>query len=194
MAGEYGENVDGSLGRPHYHALIFGYNFPDRYIWDNDKNLYRSSHLEKLWPKGFATIGDVSFKSAKYVAQYVMKKITGDMAKDHYRKVDPETGEYYEIEPEYNAMSLKPGIAYDWYQRYSTDVFPSDFIIVDGKKQPTPAYYLKQLKATDPKMFDKIKTERKNYAKDHLHDTTPERLAVRQSCTEAALNRTRSLN
>jgi len=189
MAGEYGNGPEGGLGRPHYHAIIFGFDFPDKYIWNENSKLYRSETLEKLWPMGHSSIGNVSYQSAKYVAQYVMKKINGNLAETHYRKTDTETGEYYEVEPEYNAMSLKPGIAYDWYQRYSADIFPGDFVIIDGQKQPTPRYYLKMLEKNDPSMFKWIKQKRRETAKRHQADNQPERLEVREKLTQSNLNR-----
>ena len=44
---EYGDK----LMRPHYHACLFGFDFPDRVLWSIRDNvrLYRSSILEKLW-------------------------------------------------------------------------------------------------------------------------------------------------
>lgn len=190
MAGEYGGKPGEPLGRPHYHALLFGFNFEDRYIWDEKKNLYRSENLEKLWPFGFATIGEVNFKSAAYVARYVMKKINGELAETHYQKVDPNTGELYRIHPEYNAMSLKPGIAYDWYQKYNTDVFPHDYCIVDGRKMKTPAYYTKLLERENPNQHQEVKDTRKFKAIKHAANNTPERLEAREKCARSILNRT----
>ena len=68
MCGEYGAKYE----RPHYHICLFGYDFKDKYIWDErDKvPLYRSTKLEKLWTLGFSTIGEVTFQSAAYVAPY----------------------------------------------------------------------------------------------------------------------------
>ena len=63
------------------HALIFGYDFPDKHIWVPDKQnrekqrgyeLYISPELEELWPHGFHRIGSCTFESAAYVARYVM--------------------------------------------------------------------------------------------------------------------------
>ena len=75
MCGEYGDK----LGRPHYHAIIFGVTFVDKKLWSirRGNNLYRSATLEKLWPYGFSSIGTVNFETAAYVARYVTKKITG---------------------------------------------------------------------------------------------------------------------
>jgi len=53
--GEYGEQ----LGRPHHHALIFGFDFPDK-VWlrgSGETSLWRSPFLESLWPFGHSSVG-----------------------------------------------------------------------------------------------------------------------------------------
>ena len=78
MCGEYGEDLQqpSKLGRPHFHACLFGLDFDDKqlYIVRDDVKLYTSATLEKIWGKGFVTIGDVTFESAAYVARYIAKK------------------------------------------------------------------------------------------------------------------------
>lgn len=57
MCGEYGE----LFGRPHYHALIFGYDFPDKAYYAKSgagEDIYISRVLSDLWPFGLATIGE----------------------------------------------------------------------------------------------------------------------------------------
>ena len=123
--GEYGdENM-----RPHYHACLFGLDFEDKYVWmeRNGNKLYRSPTLEKIWPFGYSSIGEVNFETAAYVARYVMKKVTGE-GKDrlkvkecdgelvelkHYQMLDKDTGEIIELKPEYTTMSRRPGIGKD---------------------------------------------------------------------------------
>lgn len=72
QCGEYGED----LQRPHYHACLFGFDFPDKKLWAvrEGVRLYRSAMLEDLWRFGFSTIGDVNWNSAAYCARYIMKK------------------------------------------------------------------------------------------------------------------------
>lgn len=83
MCGEYGDK----LGRPHFHACLFNHDFDDKKLWQttpSGSRLFRSSDLESLWPYGFSSIGDVTFESAAYVARYIMKKVGGDAADEHY--------------------------------------------------------------------------------------------------------------
>lgn len=153
--GEYGEK----FGRPHYHALIFGFDFPDKVFWkeSNKIPLYRSASLEKLWTYGYSSIGDVTFESAAYVARYIMKKITGPGAWTHY--LDIETGVIKK--PEYTTMSRRPGIAAGWYDKFRSDVYPHDFTVLRGRKVKPPKFYDRLFEAKFPADFERIKERRK---------------------------------
>ena len=128
--GEYGDQT----GRPHYHACLFGHAFPDREKWAVRKGnpVWRSDELERLWPYGNSEIGSLTFESAAYVARYVTKKVTGRDADSHYERLDPSTGELVQIEPEFATMSRRPGIGSGWFEKFGTDVFPSDEVVVNG--------------------------------------------------------------
>ena len=193
MAGEYGKDEHGGLGRPHFHAIMFGIDFSDKYLLyqENGRNYYRSETLETIWPNGMSNITGVTFQTAAYVARYIMKKVTGEKAEDHYQKVDPYTGEIYKVNPEYNCMSLKPGIASEWFEKFRDDVFPHDYVIWDGKKIRTPKYYLDKLAQAVPGQFDEVKEARKKTAIDRKYDNTPERLAVREQVCKMNLSRTK---
>lgn len=146
--GEYGEQ----FGRPHYHALLFGYDFSDKVLLKEvgGVKLFTSETLSKLWGKGFATCGAVTMESAAYVARYVMKKITGEAAAEHYggRK------------PEYTTMSRRPGVGRAWFEKFSGDVFPSDEVIVNGRSCKPPRYYDNLLEKAMPEMLEAVKRER----------------------------------
>jgi hypothetical protein len=188
MAGEYGEQH----ARPHYHACIFGYDFPDKKLWQRTSAgsmLYRSAELETLWPFGHSSIGDVTFESAAYVARYIMKKQTGKDAKSHYKRIHPETGEYLDLTPEFNKMSLKPGIGCDFYKKYTSDIYPQDYVILRGKKVKPPKYYDKQYKIDHPYEYDELLYMRENNAKLNSEDNTPERLLVKEAVTQAKLQK-----
>ncbi len=183
--GEYGEK----LNRPHYHACIFNYDFPDKKIFKqtHDVTLYTSELLAGLWPYGYSTTGDVTFKSAAYVARYVMKKINGTQMEEHYSVVDDKTGEIIMIQPEYTTMSLKPGIGAGWYKKWRDDVYPSDEVIIEGRKSKPPRFYDNMFEHDEPEEFNKIKMRREEIAEDHADDNTPERLAVREKVHTAQM-------
>ena len=176
--GEYGSNY----GRPHYHACIFGYDFPDKTLWSIKKSirLYRSALLERLWPQGLSSIGNVTFESAAYVARYITKKYLGPDAAKHYERVDTDTGEITSITPEYTTMSLKPAIGKTWYEKYSTEVYPSDEIILRGKRMKPPRYYNGLFELQDPRQMATIKKSRIRKARKNAADTTTARLLVRE--------------
>lgn len=189
--GEYGETT----GRPHYHALLFGVSFPDkRQCSSGDFPLYSSAELDKLWGLGECKIGRLTAESAAYCARYVMKKVTGDLAPDHYRYTDPDTGEVFELHAEYATMSRRPGLGAEFLHRYLDDVYPDDFIATrDGGQRPVPAYYDKLLKRVQPETFDAIKSKRLNRALDpkQQSNSTPERLAVREIVKKSAISQLR---
>lgn len=161
QCGEYGD----LLGRPHYHACLFGVDFSeDKVVWrrQGDSVLYRSRLLESLWPFGYSSIGDVTFESAAYVARYVTKKIYGQKALEHYTRFDTLTGEILEERlPEYTAMSRRPGIGRGWYDKYRSDVYPKDHVHVRGKKSKPARYYDKLYEVDCPFSFKKLKARRK---------------------------------
>lgn len=174
--GEYGDiNL-----RPHYHVLLFGYDFPDKVPWRKTGSghvTYRSAELESVWQCGHCEVGTVTHESAGYVARYVLKKVNGDRAEDHYRRVHPLTGEVVTVAPEFVTMSNKPGIGAGWYEKFSGDAFPSDFVVVDGQKRPVPRYYKKKLSEEES---EEITRKRKVEARRQAANNTPERLAVRE--------------
>lgn len=149
--GEYGDKTQ----RPHYHACIFGWSFPDREIWRTNhqtkQRYYRSEQLERLWPFGISVIGDLTFESAAYVARYVVKKINGKQASAHYGNRIPE----------YATMSRRPGIGANFFARYRSDIYPSDQVIIRGKAAKPPRFYDSQFEILDPEGFARVKEERK---------------------------------
>ncbi|QAU04092.1 MAG: VP4 [Gokushovirus NL-1994] len=149
--GEYGEKN----ARPHYHLIVFGYDFGDDRILLRQTPygpLYISDHLFRLWPFGYHTIGNVTFKSCAYVARYVTKKVYGKDAPAHYAGRNPE----------FITMSRKPGIAHDWITKYSDDVYNYDKVVMpDGTVLRPPRYYDDFLHLTDEERFDIIRLKRK---------------------------------
>ena len=165
QCGEYG-----SKGlRPHYHACLFNFDFDDKYLWrksDSGALLYRSPSLEKLWPYGFSTIGDVTEKSAAYVARYVLKKYD-----EEYRSIPLPDG----CIPSYVNMSRRPGIAHDWFMKYWKDVYPLDLVVLDDNfKMLPPRYFDSLLEKIDSELMLLIREKRKRFALDNLCRLYPE--------------------
>lgn len=187
MCGEYGSQ----FGRPHYHAILFNMDFSDRKLWQvkRDVPLFVSPSLSELWPFGFSTVGNVTFESAAYVARYVMKKMTGDLAADYYDVIDPDTGELFRRKAEYNQPSRRGGIGLGWFEKYGREVWPDDFVIINGKRLKPPRYYEKILEITDPDLFKSVKSKRNSMAVAQAWNQTPERLIVREKVQVAKLNR-----
>lgn len=193
--GEYGDgdwksprfvSLEGELrGHPHFHVLLYGARFNDGKKIGED--LYRSAALERLWKYGNSSFGAVTFQSAGYVSRYATKKITGDMARDYYKRVDVRTGEVHEVVPEFGRMSLKPGIGYPWFVKFWRDVYAArDGVVVDGKTLPAPRFYDRKLAELDGSVATDKEYERYINSEKFKDDCTPERLLVRE---EVALAR-----
>lgn len=167
--GEYGEN----LGRPHYHGLLFNYDFKDKKFFSGkeENRIFTSDELSRLWPFGFSVIGQLTFASANYVARYVMKKITGNKSKDFY-------GEKL---PEYSTMSRRPGIGSRWLSTYMSDVYPLDRVIVRGNVTRPPRYYDDSFGRLDPSGLALVKIEREKKAERYVDDVLSDGTHIRVS-------------
>lgn len=162
-AGEYGNNT----GRPHYHMCVFGYRPADLRLYkitSQGHRLYTSELIDETWGLGKCWIGDVSFESAAYVARYIVKKINGPAAADHYQGRAPE----------YTTMSRRPGIGSTWLEQYANDVYRHDSLVLRGKRMRAPRAYDRRLELTDPSLIERIKRRRKAC----LQERTDEQLAV----------------
>lgn len=181
--GEYGEE----LSRPHFHACIFGYDFPDKVYFkkaSDGSKLYTSKLLEKLWPSGMSSCGSVTFASAAYIARYCVQKVNGDAAKAHYETITDD-GEIVMRTPEFNHMSLKPAIGKRWLDKFQSDVYPRDYVVVNGVKTKPPKYYDTLFEKENAGAFSELVAQReydmtllRNY--DHL-EFFSERMAVKET-------------
>lgn len=191
MCGEYGEDHADHCGRPHYHACLFNCYFPDQLYFKRvgKSVLYTSAILTELWPHGFTLIGAVTFESAAYVARYCMKKVTGKPAEEHYRVVDPDTGEVRTRVPEFARMSLRPGIGGGWLLRFLGDVFPAGECVVNGRFTKAPRYYdkLYERSDTDDGMA-RLQAARLLRASRKFADNCDDRLAVKEQVTYARVS------
>ena len=144
-----------------------------------EHRVYRSETLRELWPAGDHELGSVTFKSAGYVARYCLKKMTGELADDHYYRVSPVDGQSYRVSPEFCTMSLKPGLGAAWFTKFKTDAFPSDFLVVEGRKMRPPTFYLKRLAEAERVAIER-KRKRHAVQPGQKANSTPARLRVRE--------------
>ena len=137
MCGEYGEQTH----RPHYHACLFGYDFPDKIPERENKHgdlCWSSKTLNEIWGLGRTEIGSVTQKSAAYVARYILK---GN--KDEHTKA-------------FQKMSTRPAIGKRFIEKWWKDVFVAaqgSIILSDGSKSKVPRYYEKWLKTNQPEIW-----------------------------------------
>lgn len=189
VCGEYGEQ----LGRPHYHALLFGMDFDDKRKCNSVRSVqdvYKSERLERLWGKGFCSIGEVTYASARYCASYCISVVTGDVAADHYSKLNLDTGELFYLTPEFARMSLRPGIGALWLEKYWRDLYMSkaNAVIVNGSKKRIPRYFNERMREQMPEVMENFDWEQEKRALLQWEDSTPERLRSREEVAKAKFN------
>ncbi|WNK13948.1 MAG: replication initiator protein [Microvirus sp.] len=176
-SGEYGDTND----RAHYHALLFNCAFPDRVLWSKGRGhpLYRSVTLERLWPYGFSTIGDVNFRTASYVARYVVKKLRGSLGQQQYA----------DREPPFVLMSRNPGIGAAWFVKHSSDVFPEGSVVYgEGRQRRAPRYFDKLHSREKPFEVAVAKGNRKIKAAIARAKSPPQTLEARETNLKARLS------
>lgn len=124
--GEYGSLKH----RPHYHCIIFGYDFADKYFWSKSPKgypIFRSNLLEKIWTAGNSTVEDVTIDSCAYCSLYSSPQVHEMPV--HLRSV-----------PEFNLMSKNLGV--DFLLSNIDTYLLTDEIWLDGKRHNIPQYIL----------------------------------------------------
>lgn len=175
MCGEYG-----SLNhRPHFHACLFNLSFTDLLPVARGASgdvVFESKELSKFWKFGFASVGELSHRSASYVARYSLKKSPNDDC--------------------FVRMSLKPGIGARWFDKFKSDVFPHDRVIVNGRSAKPPKYYDRRMVQSIGSVFnpsdcldwDSVVSSREKRALQGAIDDTRSRRSVRSAVLAARLN------
>jgi len=164
-AAEYGDQ----LGRPHYHAIIFGLAVTDG-IQLRDQ-LVKSQALAKVWGKGYVSVGAVTPQSARYVAQYTLKKwgVAGPCDNDGVVRRKP-----------FIRCSLRPGLGAAYLRKYPEDFALGYAVTCDGKKVSIPRYYMKILEAEFPQAHESALAARQ----DNQRPPDYGQLAARQRVAE----------
>lgn len=158
LCGEYGETTD----RPHYHLALFGAPFLDKeHVGDRaGYPVFRSELLSKVWPFGLSELTSLSWKSASYVAGYVRKKAIEAVEPTRHLRVDKSSGELFEVEPEFQRMSRRPALGRLWLEKYWQDVYPRDFVVMDGSPIKPPRYYDRWMERYQPEVMEEVRYQR----------------------------------
>lgn len=172
--GEYGTRTQ----RPHYHALLFGSHFLDKYLHrtGNSHVAWRADSLESHWELGHSEFSAVTPASIAYVAGYVQKKLTTKQAPDQNLRVDPASGELHQVAPQFNRMSLRPAIGKRWIEKFWKEVYPKDRVVFNGGLYPPPRYYDKWMDEHQPEIMADVRYTRDQEA-TYLE---PEKLAAKE--------------
>lgn len=148
VTGEYGEKTK----RPHWHAIVFGWEPPDlEYLRPNERGdrVYTSETLDRVWSKGFCESGSVTFESAGYVARYAAKKLVHGPDQSH---------DYQPI----SRKSNKHAIGKKWLETYWEDIFRFGIVEIGGRPVGSvPRYYEKWLKENRPDDWVRYVTQAK---------------------------------
>lgn len=150
--GEYGDQRH----RPHHHAILFGFQFPDlKECYENGKKYYTSEILSDLWKFGIHRIGDCTYNSCAYVARYVTKKMNGNNQEEYYNG----------RKPEYVTYSTKPVLGANYFKKnYKEFVNTQEITVVADKKYSCriPKSYDNILKKINNDMYNEMKEKRVN--------------------------------
>lgn len=154
--GEYGsvENTE----HPHYHIIIFNYDFDDKTHWRYTKKgneTFRSEKLEKLWPFGFSELGTVTAASCTYVASYIYKKQYGEKAKAHYGDKIPE----YVVTPKKNFVTGRQFIR----KNIDTIAEQGCFKTIEGHAIGIDTHTLQWIQKEFPEHYLKIKLAKESF-------------------------------
>ncbi|WNK14085.1 MAG: replication initiator protein [Microvirus sp.] len=126
--GEYGDTTD----RPHYHLIIFGLSLSSEH-----KKLILKTWDKCEWsPERIrASFGLAEPFSIQYVAGYIHKKLSGEIAKEEYTEKNRE--------PVFRLLSL--GIGRDFCDQNAEQLEQQLHVTVRGEKVALPRYYLNRL-------------------------------------------------
>lgn len=136
-AGEYGDPVN--TERPHYHCIIFG-------IGQSDEDI---SMIRRSWSKGFIYVGNVTFKSCRYVTKYLYKQ----RSDEPYHLADGT-----EVQAPFRLVSN--GISRDFAIDHFAYLEKNKTIYIDKYHLPLPRYIKDKLRFT---LFDWVLSSERLY-------------------------------
>lgn len=167
--GEYGDNFH----RPHYHILLFDY-WPEDARQAIGTDYFSSKFLTDKWKKGHVSIGQVTYASAKYAAKYTLKEPIGYKKAMHQeQRYDHLHGLLVDVDPQF--VKFSPGLGKKWVEKYWTDYYPNDFIVMRNQngttQHATPRFYDDWLRQHHPEIYAQVKIARHENQREELGET-----------------------
>lgn len=187
VSGEYGPKD----GRAHWHAILFGFDFPDKELVYISKgyNHYSSKSLNELWsvynrelsiyhPIGYTDLANCDADCCNYVAQYVLKKLDIEQDMPVFSDVFiDDDGNYIDVPlaervPPFIRSSRNPAIGLNWFNKYGENAVEKGFIYRPNKdhtsvsKIKTPQYYYDKFEQINPDKASIIKKCKEDKARD----------------------------
>lgn len=126
--------------------ILFGHSFSDlKYHGKNDRGdpYFISRDLDSLWRLGNCVVTEFTWNTASYVARYVVKKVKGSHASEHYKSLG--------ILPEFCRMSRRPGIGFNRFDSSS-----DSYQLPSGRRARLPKSFIEKLKISDPEAAEFI--------------------------------------
>lgn len=164
--GEYGSKN----GRAHFHCILFNCPLELQFHHNADGfTYYTSPDISKTWTTetddptqraefGFHLVTDFTFKTAAYVARYMLKKHKG-MDRGYYE----ENG----IAPEFSVSSRRPGIGRAFFDSNVDKIYAFDSITIPQLNGSLtckpPKYYDKILAEKYPEIMEQVKGIRSDW-------------------------------
>ena len=81
-------------------------------------------------------------------------------------------------------MSLKPAVARRWIEKFWRDVYPKDFVVVEGREFNPPRYYDRWLEDNHPEVMMHVRMKRY----EETQELGPEKLAMKEAIHEAKVD------
>lgn len=161
--GEYGPQTL----RPHYHLILFNCFIPDLEflkISSSGAPMYTSKILTDLWPYGFHTLEECTYKACAYVARYMLKKHKG---------LDANWYENHGLVPEFSRCSRRPGIARKFLDENMQLIYDRDSVIVNMGD--------KVMEVHPPQYYDRIFADHHPFEMEQIKDNRRYQNALQES-------------
>lgn len=199
IAGEYGDEGQ----RPHYHVALF--NFPacrrgntlrvpgtNRPDWK--RCCVACSMAGETWGKGDVVVGNLEMHSAQYICGYVIKKLTGEQAKEAGRV------------QEFCRMSNRPGIGADAMWEIASELLRYDLMegrvdvptqLQHGKKKyPLGRYLTQKLReyvGREKETPEEVLQELASKLRDVWYSSSGDAISLKQAILESSKGKRASI-